>query len=105
MTPRDRAMLAFMVWLCVYPSVLFFSYVFVWLEIDVALWLEIGISTAISVPLISTVCIPWVEKALAAVRHESPAELKMRQAEGVEGPDAVTVRDGSGERPLHRAAE
>ena len=105
MALRERAVLTFMVWLCVYPSVLFFSYVFQWLQIRVPLWLEIGISTAISVPLISTVCIPWVEKALAAAQHESPAELKMRQAENVEGPDPATMRDRNGERPLHSAAE
>ncbi len=87
MTPREQAVLIFMIWLCVYPGVLIFSYGFIWLGIDVPLWLEILISTAVTVPLISLVAAPRVEKMLAAARHETLAEFKMDQAREAEGPD------------------
>lgn len=86
-TRREQAMLIFFVWVCVYPSVLLFSYAFRWLGIDVALWIELAISTAVSVPLISAVAIPQVEKVVARANHETPAELKLRQAREADGPD------------------
>ncbi|MBM9594106.1 hypothetical protein [Roseitranquillus sediminis] len=102
MSRMETIALNVMIWACVFPSVLAFSYLFRWLDLGLPHWVEIGVSTALSVPLISTVCIPRVEKALAAARHETPAELKMRQAEAAEGPDPRTIADGATERPLHR---
>ena len=86
MSVKERATLTFCIWLCVYPSVLFFSYAFGWLGLEVPLWAEIGISTAISVPLISTVATPLIEKAIARAEGQSPAELKLRQARAADGP-------------------
>ncbi len=91
MNAREQAILIFLIWLCVYPGVLIFSYGFIWLGIDVPLWLEILISTAVTVPLISLVAAPRVEKLLAAARHETLAEFKMDQAREADGPDPEDV--------------
>ncbi len=93
MSFAEKTALNFMVWMCVFPSVLIFSYGFQWLGIDVPLWAEIGISTALSVPLISSVCIPRIEAALAKVEGTTPAELKVRQAREAEGGAMATGRD------------
>ncbi|SFP70378.1 hypothetical protein [Tranquillimonas alkanivorans] len=92
MTKRDQFVLSFLIWLCVYPSVLLFSYLFVWFGIEVPLWLEILISTALTVPLISVVAAPRVEAMIARAKGETPAELKMDQARDVPGPNPEDAR-------------
>ncbi len=93
MNLKEKVALNVLIWACVYPSVLVFSYGFKWLGIDVPLWAEIGISTALSVPLISTLCTPRIEAAIAKAEGETPADLKMRQAEEAEGPVPEARRD------------
>lgn len=105
MTLKETIALNVLIWACVYPSVLIFSYGFQWLGIDVPLWVEIGISTAVSVPLISTLCTPRIEAAIARAEGESPADLKMRQAEEAEGPDPDAKPAPRREAPLHGTAE
>ena len=81
MSLREQLIQNFFVWLCVYPSVLAFSYGFKLLEIDVPLFVEILVSTAFTVPLISYVAAPAIEKRIARAQGETPAQLKRRQAE------------------------
>ena len=64
--PWKKVALNFLVWTCVFPSVLVFSYAF------------------LSVPLISSVCVPRIEAAIARAERESPAALKRRQAHEAE---------------------
>lgn len=103
MTFREKVVLNALIWACVYPSVMMFSYAFRWLGIDVPLWAEIGISTAVSVPLISSVCAPRIEAAIARAEGSTPAEFKMRQAKEVAGeaPPQLPRRP----RPLQGGAE
>ena len=84
MTTREQVMLIFLIWLCVYPSVLIFSYLFIWFDIDVPHWLEILVSTALTVPLISLVASPRVEAMIARARGETLAQFKRDQAREVE---------------------
>ncbi len=93
MSFAEKVALNFLVWTCVFPSVLLFSYGFQWLGIEVPLWTEIGISTAMSVPLISIVCIPRIEAAIAKAEGTTPAELKLRQASEADGDAAGEARD------------
>lgn len=88
---RDKALLAFLIWLFVYPGVLFMSYAFRWLGLEMALWLELALSTALTVPLISLVAAPLVERLVAASRGETPAEFKLQQAREEPGPDPEDV--------------
>jgi antibiotic biosynthesis monooxygenase (ABM) superfamily enzyme len=90
---RDKALLSALVWICVYPAVLLMTYVFEWLRIDLPRWLELMVSTAVSVPLISICAVPWVERVVAAVRHQTPAELKLDQARQVPGPNPEEIVD------------
>ena len=89
----EKLALNILIWACVYPSVLIFSYGFDWLGVDAPLWAEIGISTALSVPLISTFALPRIEALIARAEGERPADLKRRQAREAERQD--TGRDGS----------
>jgi antibiotic biosynthesis monooxygenase (ABM) superfamily enzyme len=91
MTWRDKALLSFLIWVCVYPGVLLVTYGFQWLGVEMAMWLEILISTALTVPLISVVAAPQVEKLIAAAKHESLAELKIDQAREAPGPDPEEI--------------
>jgi len=84
----EKLALNVLIWACVYPSVLIFSYGFEWLGVDTPLWIEIGISTALSVPLISTVALPRIEALIARAEGERPADLKWRQAREAEKDDA-----------------
>ena len=87
MTRRERLLLVVSVWLCVFPGVTLFSYVFAWLEFGWPVWVEIALSTACTVPLISLLIVPRVERLIAMARHESLAELKVEQARAADGPD------------------
>lgn len=91
MTWRDKALLSFLIWLCVFPGVLLITSMLQWSGIEMALWLELLVSTALTVPLISVVAAPQVEKLIAAARHESLAELKMDQARAAPGPDPEDI--------------
>lgn len=104
MSLKETVLFNFLIWLCVYPSVLVLTYGFDWLGIEIALPLEILISTALSVPLIGYVAAPQMEKLIAHARGETLAELKMHQAEQAEGPDPVMVRDETGVHPLKHPA-
>lgn len=84
MSPRDRILYIFLIWLCVYPGVLGVTYAFIWLGIDLPLWAEILISTAVTVPLISFVALPMIERAIARLNAETVAELKRDQARAAE---------------------
>lgn len=88
---RDKLLLSFLVWLCVYPGVLLVTWIFQWIGFSPAQWIEIGISTALTVPLISIVAIPIVERAVAASRDETPAEMKLAEARAAPGPDPDDV--------------
>jgi antibiotic biosynthesis monooxygenase (ABM) superfamily enzyme len=87
MTWWDRLIMSLLIWVCVFPGVLLVSYGFRWLGIELAMWLEILVSTALTVPLISLVAAPQVERLIAAMRHETLAELKLDQAREAPGPD------------------
>jgi antibiotic biosynthesis monooxygenase (ABM) superfamily enzyme len=91
MTWRDKALLSFLIWVCVYPGVLLVTYGFQWLGVEMAMWLEILISTALTVPLISVVAAPQVEKLIAAAKDESLAEFKLDQAREAPGPDPEEI--------------
>jgi len=78
---RDKLMMSFLIWVCVFPGVLLITYLFRWAGLDLDLWLEILVSTALTVPLITVVAAPQVEKLIAAARNETLAELKMDQAQ------------------------
>jgi antibiotic biosynthesis monooxygenase (ABM) superfamily enzyme len=88
---RDKALLAGLIWVFVYPGVLLMSYAFLWLGIEVPLWIELGISTAVTVPLISLVAAPLVERVVAAAKGESAAEMKVEQAREAPGPDPEEI--------------
>lgn len=81
---KEKLALNMLIWACVYPSVILFSYGLAWLGLALPLWAEIGISTALSVPLISTVALPRIEALIARAEGERPAELKRRQARAAE---------------------
>ena len=84
---RERLLLVVSVWLCVFPGVTLFSYVFRWLQLEWPVWLEIMVSTAFTVPLISLLIVPRVERLIAMARHESLAEFRVEQARAADGPD------------------
>ena len=79
-------MLAALVWVCVFPSVVLVSYAFDWLSIQAPTWLRILVSTAFTVPFIEFVVAPQVERIVARARHETRAELLAAQADDAEGP-------------------
>jgi len=92
MRARDKALLIFLVWLAVFPSVVLLTYAFRWIGLEAPLWLEIGVSTMLTVPMITMVALPFVERLVAASRDETPAELKMAEAREAPGPDPDWVR-------------
>jgi antibiotic biosynthesis monooxygenase (ABM) superfamily enzyme len=87
MSGRDKALLVVLVWACVYPGVLALTYLLQWLSLGLPLWAQLALSTACTVPAITVIAIPWVEKAVAAASHRTPAELKLDQARQAPGPD------------------
>lgn len=84
---RDKLLLAALIWLCVYPGVLLFTYGLGWLGFDLPLWLSILISTLVTVPTITLVASPRMEALVARSRGQTPAELKLDQARAAPGPD------------------
>jgi antibiotic biosynthesis monooxygenase (ABM) superfamily enzyme len=76
MSRKERIALNIGIWLCVYPSVLFITAIFKWLELDLALWLEILLSTALTVPLISYLAVPAVRKIMATAEGKHESELR-----------------------------
>ena len=86
MKRRDKLLLAALIWLCVFPSVLFVTYFFEWASIQAPTWLRILISTAFTVPFIEFVVAPRVEKIVAEARDETRSELLASQAESADGP-------------------
>lgn len=91
MTWRDKGLLSVLIWACVYPGVLALSYVFQWLDAGWPLWAELAVSTALTVPLISVVAAPQVERVVAAVRGQTPAELKLEEAREADGPSPEEI--------------
>jgi antibiotic biosynthesis monooxygenase (ABM) superfamily enzyme len=88
---KDKLVLSTLIWICVYPGVLLVTFVFQWIGLEVDLWLELLLSTAITVPLISVVAAPQVEKVVAYLRDETPAELKVDQAREAPGPSPEEI--------------
>jgi antibiotic biosynthesis monooxygenase (ABM) superfamily enzyme len=80
MSARETFIQIVLVWLAVYPSVLFFSYCFRWLGLDVPLYVEILVSTALTVPLITFVVQPVIQWRIARARGQSKADLLREQA-------------------------
>jgi antibiotic biosynthesis monooxygenase (ABM) superfamily enzyme len=100
-TFRDKIVLSALIWVAVYPGVLLVTWLFGALGLEFDLWLELLLSTAITVPLISLVAAPWMERALAAMKGETLAELKVEQARGAPGPspeEIVARQRAAGER-------
>ncbi|RHZ91834.1 hypothetical protein D1114_19145 [Cereibacter sphaeroides] len=83
---RDKLLLSFLVWAFVYPGVLLVTWAFDSIGFAPAMWIEIAVSTALTVPLISFVAVPFVERAVAATRGETPAEMKLAEARQAPGP-------------------
>jgi hypothetical protein len=90
-TFRDKMVLSALIWICVYPGVLAVTWLFQVLGLEFDLWLELLLSTAITVPLISLLAAPQMERVLAAMKGESPAELKLDQAREAPGPDPEEI--------------
>ena len=86
MTWKDKLILSALIWVCVYPGVLLVTFGFQWLGLEFDLWLELLLSTALTVPLISVVAAPQVEKVVAYLKGETPAEFKIEQARAAPGP-------------------
>lgn len=91
MSLRDKALLSALIWAFVFPGVLFITYGFQWLGIELDLWLEIMVSTALTVPLISLVAAPVVERIVAATRGQTAAEMKVDQAREAPGPSPEEI--------------
>jgi antibiotic biosynthesis monooxygenase (ABM) superfamily enzyme len=91
MTWKDKLLLSTLIWICVYPGVLLVTFAFQWAGLQLDLWLELLLSTAITVPLISVVAAPQMEAVLAAIRGETPAELKIDQAREAPGPSPEEI--------------
>jgi antibiotic biosynthesis monooxygenase (ABM) superfamily enzyme len=90
-TWRDKLVLSSLIWVCVYPGVLVVTLAFEWIGLDMATWLELMLSTAITVPLISVAAAPQMEKVLATIKGETPAELKVEQAREAPGPSPEEI--------------
>ena len=81
MSRKETLLQLFLVWLGVYPSVLFFTYGMRWLGVSLPLPLEILVSTALTVPLITFVVQPIIFRRIARMRGERPSELMRREAD------------------------
>jgi antibiotic biosynthesis monooxygenase (ABM) superfamily enzyme len=91
MTLKDKLVLSFLIWVCVYPGVLVVTWLFQVVGLELDLWLELLLSTGITVPLISLVAAPQMENVLAAMKGKTPAELKIEQAREAPGPSPEEV--------------
>lgn len=86
MKRRDKWMLTALIWICVFPCVLFITYCFEWLSIQAPTWARILISTAFTVPFIEFVVTPRVERLIADARDETRSEMLASKAEDAAGP-------------------
>ena len=87
MSRKENAVLQFLIWCAVYPSVLVFSYGLEWLAPDLPKWLSILISTSMSVPFIGLVAAPYMQKIMASAQDRTRAELLADQMREADGPD------------------
>ena len=78
---------AAMIWACVYPCVLAFSYGLDWLAPEWPRWGVLLVSTVFTVSIISFVVTPLVERVLAWRRGRTHAELMLERARAADGPD------------------
>ena len=69
MSRKELVLENLLIWACVYPSVMLFSFLLDWLEIELELWLEILISTGITVPFISFVAAPVINRLIGSRRN------------------------------------
>ena len=91
MNRRESLIQAALVWACVYPSVLAFSYGSNAVAPDLPRWLVILVSTLFTVSIISFLVTPGVERLLARRRGQTRAELMLDRARGASGPDPEEV--------------
>ena len=62
---REKLLLAFLIWLAVYPSVLGMNYVLRAMERDLPLPLSVLLTTLFTVPLLEFVLIPRIKDGMA----------------------------------------
>ena len=87
MSRGESVVQAALIWACVYPCVLAFSYGLNALAPDWPRWAVILVSTVFTVGIISFVVTPGVERVLAWRRGQSRAELMLDRARAASGPD------------------
>lgn len=88
---RDNLLAMGLIWLCLYPSAVAITYAMIWLQIEWPPWAQILLSTVLTVPLVTFVVVPRVDKAVAAIREQTVAELRVDQAREAEGPSPETI--------------
>ncbi|MGI9394088.1 MAG: hypothetical protein ACR2OY_05535 [Boseongicola sp.] len=63
-----------LIWACVYPCALAFSYGLGWFGANFPLWVEILISTVFTVPFISLVACPLIENIMDTWRYSAKSD-------------------------------
>lgn len=87
MSRGESLLQAALIWACVYPCVLAFSYALNALAPEWPRWAVILVSTLFTVSIISFLVTPWVERLLARRRGQTRAELMLDRARAAHGPD------------------